>query len=161
MTMKWMISFQSSGICSVNNARNAFQFPCINSFNQKREFLKRDIWDQTKCRYCEIGILKCISCLYSAYLKKKNDLKRIRWIYPQKSFPIIFAVKSPFFLLFIFPSLMSKTCQGFICICSRKNNPNIHEYNFLLIVKMCIFQDWWNSLDLNIEIYLIHKISIN
>lgn len=67
-----MISFQSSGICSVNNPRNVFQFPRINSFIQKRGFLKRDIWYKQNVGYCEFGIVKkkSISYLFTAYLRE-------------------------------------------------------------------------------------------
>lgn len=84
MTMKWMISFQSGDICSVNNPRNAFQFPCINSFIQKREFLKRDIWDQTKCRVLWNWNFK-MHLLFIPCLLKKKRLKHIKWIHLQKA----------------------------------------------------------------------------
>lgn len=86
MAMKWMISFESSGICSVNNPYNAFPFPHINSLFRRGDFSKETYGTKQNVGYCQIGIIKCISYLYSACFK--NDLKHIRCIHTLNYFPI-------------------------------------------------------------------------
>lgn len=105
-------------------------------------FSKETYGTKQNVGYCEIGILKCISYLYPAYFKKWFEAHQMDIF--SKIFPHRFCNKmSYFFLLFFFflvllvksIPLMSKRCQNFVFISSRKNiNPKIHEYNFLLIV---------------------------
>lgn len=148
MTMKWMISFQSSGICSVNNPRNAFQFPCISSFIQKKETLKRDIWDQTKCRVLWNWNFK-MHFLFIPYLEKRM-IWSISNGYILKMFSCnFFATKSVCFFSFVIFFLLvqiytipatSRRCRGSVFICYRRNNnPDVHEYSFPLVVEKLHF----------------------
>lgn len=100
MTMKWnewlVCKVVASALWIIQGMLSNFHAPTLlfkgENLSKETYGTKQNVED------CEIGILKCISYLYSAYLKKWFEA--YKWIYPQNSFLMIITIKSPGFPLF-------------------------------------------------------------
>ena len=127
MTMKWnewlVCKVVASALWIIQGMLSNFHAPTLlfkgENLSKETYGTKQNVED------CEIGILKCISYLYSAYLKKWFEAYQMD--ISSKLFPDEYYYKKSWFSfvsLFFRLHLTSKTCQDSVFMCSRNSiNP--------------------------------------